>query len=137
MQNFSRIHTLHHRKSRSKTARPWIIQAPFVEQSPLLMLLLYGVTTLRIMSLPKGDASAQRAAPGRAGKIYGSARREHDEAKFCIFELQPKVEVFEKISSHDRRLGHTKLRRYAFVLRIHTANRKPHARKTWETYSRR
>ena len=83
------------------------------------------------------DASAQRATPGRAGKIHGNARREHVQAKFSIFELQQKIDVFEKNSSHDRRLGHTKLRRYAFVLRIATANRQQHARKTWENIAGR
>ena len=42
------------------------------------------------------DASAQRAAPGRAGKIYGSARREHVQAKFSIFDLQQKFDFWDE-----------------------------------------
>ena len=49
MQNFSRIHTRHNRKSGLKTVGAQIIQAAFVEKAPLLMLLLYGATTLRVM----------------------------------------------------------------------------------------
>ena len=42
------------------------------------------------------DASAQRAAPGKAGKIYGNARKEHVQAKFSNFELQQKSPIFQK-----------------------------------------
>ena len=51
LPNFSKIRNFQYRKSRSKIANARIIQTPFVEESPLRMLLLYGVTTLRVMSL--------------------------------------------------------------------------------------
>ena len=45
----------------------------------------------------KRDASAQRAAPGRAGKICGNAQREQVQAKFSMFELQQKSNFSKKI----------------------------------------
>ena len=84
-----------------------------------------------------GETSAQRAAPGRAGKIYGSARKRKNQAKFSIFEVQQAYDFFDKFSSRDSmtpKLGHTKLWQYAFVERYDTTNRKPYARKQWEKY---
>ena len=44
-----KIQLFEQRKSDFKFARPPIVQAPIVEQSPLLMQLLFGVTTLRVI----------------------------------------------------------------------------------------
>ena len=102
-ENFSKTHTGQHRKSGSKTARTWILRASIVEQSPSLMQLLYGVTTLRVMSFPKGDASAQRAAPGRAGKIYRSARNDMSKQNFRFLSFSENADFSirkSKISSH-------------------------------------
>ena len=55
---FPEIHALQHRKSELKIAKPWVVQAPFIEQSLLLMQLPFGVTTLRVISPPKEGTSA-------------------------------------------------------------------------------
>ena len=58
LQNFSEIHCFQYRKSGSKIGNVRIVQAQIVEQSPLLMQFLYGVTTLRVMcmkSVPPQD----------------------------------------------------------------------------------
>ena len=45
-----------------------------------------------------------------------------------------KFSIFEISGSMTPKLGLTKLRRYAFVWRYDTTNRKPHVRKQWEKY---
>ena len=42
----------------------------------------------KLKSLLLGDASAQRAAPGRAGKIHKSRRTEHNSPNCCNFLIR-------------------------------------------------
>ena len=48
-QNFLQLHHLRSRKWWSKFESAWIARPLFVEQLPLQTILLYGVTTLRVM----------------------------------------------------------------------------------------
>ena len=51
----SEIQLFQQRKSDLKVAKVLIVQAPLVEQSPLLMQLFFGATTLRVMSQTHGS----------------------------------------------------------------------------------
>ena len=65
-------------------------------------LTRYSLQAHRITSHVR-DASAQRAAPGRAGKIYGNARRAQVYAKFCIFKIfGPCKNFVDKPTCHAR-----------------------------------
>ena len=95
MQNFSRIHTRHHRKSGLKTGGAQIIQAAFVDKAPLLMLLLYGVTTLRVMSLPKRTRARSERPPAGPEKYTEVLRNDMSKQKNC-FSAPPKMRIFRK-----------------------------------------
>ena len=106
--NVSKIRTLHHRKSKSKTAKTLIREAPIVEQSPSLVLLLYGLTTLQIMPLPYGrrETSGPRQG-GKAGKkIKTRARKRYVLANFSILSSNEIADFSirgPKISNHGTR----------------------------------
>ena len=83
-----------HRKVGPKIANVWIPWPLFVVASPLVMLLRFGVTTLRAMSLPKSGRERAASGPRQARKNIRNCSKIICLSKMFDVEAPAKMQSF-------------------------------------------